>query len=560
VAKSKIILPKVAAYFEDKVAGDRVDKIMTQLTSDLQNLKAADTTLVAGSAPEKVSVNGIFFQSFEDDIDGYWTENTAGTLTYPANGQAGGRALRCVGEGFYEFPENMPFNPDTLYRIRCKFRMVTAPTNGATKDLVSVGVQGYAADGTTLVDTAGGTASALAHWYAAADVDMGALALGTWYAYTGYFLGWGATSTSPSTVADGPRAMESTVRYIRPCFRLNHPGGDGTMEIDYISLEVLTEAAEANELLDDVVNTATGKVNTDKVVQDSIQANSISATEIKSNTIIGTNISTLSISGKTVLFDAGSVGGWTLNANYLWSGSVVIDANAQQIRLGSATAPSTGTGIFMGLSGGSYHFRAGNPAANYLWWDGSNLYVAGTLVAAAGTLGTITAGILSYGGSGGVELHLVNRTLKMGATSFSAGTGVFLGLDSGAYKFRVGNPAGEYISFDGTNFDYPDKILNPPMLTYVTLFVSDSGTQDTYTCTWGIGPTVSDATHTVSIEYFRNGVSAGSDTGNTPSDLGDTQVTGDGDGVSDDHYCVATLKAGTTILHEIVSRTVFSAI
>jgi hypothetical protein len=275
VAKTKILVPKVSEFFTDKRAGQRVDEAFSRLTEDLPNLKAADVGAIAGVPAASVGSSGIFFQTFETPIETSWLRRTdPTTLSYPANGQAGGKALNAVGEIFYEFPGNIPFNDDRLYRIRCRIRRTEVPADAA-KDLVYVGVQGYAADGTTLVDTSGGTAA----------VDMGSLSDDTWYTYTGYFQGWGSASTTPSTDADAPRVMDSSVRYIRPCFRLNAVGGDGTQEIDYISLEVLTEGTEGNQLMKDAVNLSTGKIATAKVVEGSITANAVTAGKINVGTL-----------------------------------------------------------------------------------------------------------------------------------------------------------------------------------------------------------------------------------------------------------------------------------
>lgn len=372
MAKTSIIVPKVAEYFQDKSAGQRVDEVLSKLTNELKSFKAADTTLVAGAVPEGVSVSGIFFQTFEADVTTTWLARTAGTITYPSNGQAGGRAFNCVGEGFYEFPSNMPFNPDTLYRIRAKFRMTAAPTNPA-QDLVSVGVQGYAADGVTVVDTSGGTTATLAHWYSAADVDMGALTLNAWYAYTGYFMGWGSASTSPSTDAGAPRVMDSSVRYIRPCFRLNHAGGNGTMEIDYISLEVLTEAAEANQVIEDVVNLGTGKIATNKVVEGSITASSISTGKLQAGAVTANEIAANTITASQIA--AGTITATQIAANTI---------TASQILAGTITATQIATGTIT-----ANEIAAGTITANEI--------TVSSLAALSATLGTVTAGYITNG-------------------------------------------------------------------------------------------------------------------------------------------------------------------
>jgi hypothetical protein len=236
-------------------------------------------------------------------------------------------------------------------------------------------------------------------------VDMGSLILGSWYAYTGYFSGWGTASTTPSTDADSPRVMDSSVRYIRPCFRLNHAGGDGTMEIDYISLEVLTEATESNQVMKDVVNLSTGKVATNKVIEGSITAGSIStgklqagavtaneiqagtitATQIAANTITASQISANTITASQLATLTG--GGLTINLAATGTQTVFGHTNFTILADGTATfsgALSAATGTFSGsLSAATGSF-------------------AGSLSAASGTFaGDLQAATISINSSGG---------------------------------------------------------------------------------------------------------------------------------------------------------------
>lgn len=43
------------------------------------------------------------------------------------------------------------------------------------------------------------------------------------------------------------------------------------------------------------------------------------------------------------------------------------------------------------------------------------------------------------------------NSIKGGMTDYLTGIGFFLGYSGGAYKFSVGNPAGDYMAWDGTN-------------------------------------------------------------------------------------------------------------
>jgi len=57
------------------------------------------------------------------------------------------------------------------------------------------------------------------------------------------------------------------------------------------------------------------------------------------------------------------------------TGSLTFDAGGH-IK-GGQTAYNTGTGWFLGYSGGAYKFSVGDPSGDYFAWDGANLYVRG---------------------------------------------------------------------------------------------------------------------------------------------------------------------------------------
>lgn len=64
------------------------------------------------------------------------------------------------------------------------------------------------------------------------------------------------------------------------------------------------------------------------------------------------------------------------------------------------------------------------------------------------TFTAINGGLVIDTPGGGVTLNAAGH-LKGGATDFSNGIGFFLGYESGQYKFRVGDPAGARIQWDG---------------------------------------------------------------------------------------------------------------
>lgn len=94
--------------------------------------------------------------------------------------------------------------------------------------------------------------------------------------------------------------------------------------------------------------------------------------------------SSIYVGGMITTITGGSIGGWTIAADEIYKGDVHIKSTAERILMGSATAPATGTGIFLGKDGSDYKFRIGNPASNYMLWDGSILALQGGVVTSLG--------------------------------------------------------------------------------------------------------------------------------------------------------------------------------
>ncbi len=127
----------------------------------------------------------------------------------------------------------------------------------------------------------------------------------------------------------------------------------------------------------------------------------------------------------------------------LWSGgtkTVFLDHATPSFALGAAvpSAYGTGTGIWMGNDAGTYKFRVGVPGAAGVFWDGSTLAIAGAITATSGSI----AGALSVGTGG---------SIASGATAYGTGTGLWTDYNAGTPRFRVGDPAGNQLAWDGTN-------------------------------------------------------------------------------------------------------------
>lgn len=216
----------------------------------------------------------------------------------------------------------------------------------------------------------------------------------------------------------------------------------------------------------------------------------------------------------TITATAGSIGGWTINAGSLSSGGVTISGANEQILFGAATAPLVGVGIFEGLDSGQYQWRVGDPAGDYILWDGSSLTVNasvsvnelhipdqvtsnsfhtntvgtswwganvadfnsdndnapayilndGTARFTSGTIANWTIGANSLS-SGNVTIDSSLEQILLGAaTAPTTGVGIFLGLDGADYEFRAGDPAGENIHWDGTNLNINGNTLDATIL------------------------------------------------------------------------------------------------
>lgn len=84
---------------------------------------------------------------------------------------------------------------------------------------------------------------------------------------------------------------------------------------------------------------------------------------------------------------------------------------------------------------------------------------AGSLSAPTGTLGALT---IATGGN-----------IKLGQTAYNTGTGFWLGDDMGTTKFSLGNPAGDYITWDGTEIDTTGLNINTRFVAGETIATGD---------------------------------------------------------------------------------------
>lgn len=142
-------------------------------------------------------------------------------------------------------------------------------------------------------------------------------------------------------------------------------------------------------------------------------------------------------------------------------GGFIVDSNSVKDVANSFGLTSTVTG------GNDVRFWSGTTLANAasaplrIYEDGSivctNINATGAIFATSGWIGAPTA--LVY------EAQGINTGttgfIRGGQTSYNTGTGYFLGYDTGAYKFSIGNgTSGYYLTWDGSQLVVNDSVIS----------------------------------------------------------------------------------------------------
>lgn len=141
--------------------------------------------------------------------------------------------IRATGNLWYEWQENIPFNPNATYKIGCRVRQMTDPTVG-TK-CIYCGWAGVASNKTTYVNKVGSDSSSSQHYHGvnctSPTVDP------NFVDKLGYTRGFAPTGTDSSCSNPAtPCQMHQNVRYIRPLFIMNWSGGDGVADMDSFTI------------------------------------------------------------------------------------------------------------------------------------------------------------------------------------------------------------------------------------------------------------------------------------------------------------------------------------
>lgn len=322
---------------------------------DLDAAKIKAGSILSGSVlVDGRAINSLNGSAYTQNFSGSapWNVNTGAAPTFvtePTSVSGSGKVLQSTVSGWLEGPDLLPFDPNTMYRVRFRVKRKVAGAAG----LLYLGLVGYAADGVTRVSPSGASSATTSqYWIAASAVAQDTLALDTWVEYVGYIKG----TATPGTVVlptspTVPAKMHSNVRFMRPVMAINYTAGTSTMQVDIITVDALTEEAGA------LVNAGTTLIQPGKIT-------------------IGTGVNLGNwIKGGTTLFDGAMISANTVKSN-------VLDVGLRNLTI---------RGIV---------FNANDPSPNYVsWTDGfidwiNDAGVATTTTIAAGQMATAwTTGI-----------------------------------------------------------------------------------------------------------------------------------------------------------------------
>jgi len=115
---------------------------------------------------------------------------------------------------------------------------------------------------------------------------------------------------------------------------------------------------------------------------------------------------------------------------------------------GGQTSYNSGEGFFLGYDSNKYKLSIRNSTSEALTFDGEDLSVTGAITATSGTF----AGSVSVNSSG----KMYGGTMS----SFNTGAGFFLGYDTDAYKFSVGNSSSKVLTWDGDNLNVEANLVS----------------------------------------------------------------------------------------------------
>lgn len=195
---------------------------------------------------------------------------------------------------------------------------------------------------------------------------------------------------------------------------------DGTVIVDATGLHVKDATGF------DVINGPTIRIDTQHLVDAAIETAKLAAGAVTNTIIADNSISTGKLQANSVV--AGKIAANAIVAgDAVIANAAIVDAqiatlNASKINAGDIAAARMSTNIVTALEG-----------------------KFATLSALAASLGV-------------VQIQTGGALLTQGVTTYTSGTGLWTGENGGVYKFRIGNPTGARLDWDGSTIRIYDSL------------------------------------------------------------------------------------------------------
>ncbi|OGM93878.1 hypothetical protein A2524_04085 [Candidatus Wolfebacteria bacterium RIFOXYD12_FULL_48_21] len=138
--------------------------------------------------------------------------------------------LRLTTQVWYEWQENILYNPNSVYKVEVRARLFADPAVGYK--FIYTGFVGVAANGVSRSNITGASGTNAQHFrgFRGEELDV----TSGWTIATDYSGGYGSPQGTNTNCTDpnNPCLMHAAVRYIRPLLMV----GEGTTDIDYIKV------------------------------------------------------------------------------------------------------------------------------------------------------------------------------------------------------------------------------------------------------------------------------------------------------------------------------------
>jgi hypothetical protein len=171
------------------------------------------------------------------------------------------------------------------------------------------------------------------------------------------------------------------------------------------------------------------------------------------------------VTGSNVLFNGGTIGGFTLSSTQLSSTDFLIDSSTGEIELG-ATGFATGDGIYLSKAL-TNNFRVGDSVGSRMQFDGTNLEI----------YNSSNAKLVSIGGTNTIAgFTLSDSTLSNGTNFFISGAATTTGFFISSSRFNVkgnGDVTGSNVLFNGGKIA-SFTLSNDALTAGTTFFISSS--------------------------------------------------------------------------------------